>query len=123
MTRFTKENLIKDTSGNVFYMPQDGTNHCQFLARFKYVKGNAGPFMTFLRKNFTVEEWTALIDSGMTPLKAAETKGFVLQHIKRQLKKDGFPQTQEGFKAWKASHPFTFTSYPNWVDTTPIPRT
>tara|TARA_R110002020_G_scaffold12409_6_gene45525 strand:+ start:26683 stop:27012 length:330 start_codon:yes stop_codon:yes gene_type:complete len=104
MTRFTKENLIQDTPGYVFHMPKKGTYHgSTFIARFKHVKGNAGPFMTFLRKNFTVEEWTALIDSGMTPLKAAETKGFILQHIKRWLKKDGFPQTQEGLKAWEAS--------------------
>jgi hypothetical protein len=47
-----------------------------FIARFKYGKGRKAGFMKFLMKNFTVEEYLALLESGMAPITALETKGY-----------------------------------------------
>lgn len=51
----------------------------RFVARFKYARpgANANHFVKFLIKNFTVEEFFGLIDTGMTPAKVLETKGYV----------------------------------------------
>lgn len=102
MTAFTKENLLKD-GDCVRYAPTGnpyGEDSC-FIARFKYsTEVNMGPFMTFLRRNFTVEEWLSGVENGESPLTIAEKKGFVLQHIKHWLRRDGFPETQEGFNRW-----------------------
>jgi hypothetical protein len=47
-----------------------------FIARFKYSKKSRGKFTKFLMKNFTVEEYLDLLDSGMAPITALETKGY-----------------------------------------------
>ena len=66
MTKFTKKNLLDDGM-YVHYCP-DGFRTLykdrKFVARFKYMKRNLGPFCTFLRKNFTVEEYFARLDAG-----------------------------------------------------------
>jgi hypothetical protein len=46
-----------------------------FVARFK--SGGMVAFKKFLRENFTVEEYLALLDSGLAPIQALETKGYV----------------------------------------------
>lgn len=43
----------------------------------------------------------AQADEGKTPLAIAETKGFVLQHIKLWLRRDGFAETLEGYTEWR----------------------
>jgi|TARA_R110000824_G_scaffold84392_6_gene210570 hypothetical protein len=103
MTKFTKENLIKD-GPYIHYRPEGGTYKDEkFVARFKRVAG-AGSFMTCLRKNFTVEEYFARRDAGESPLPIAESKGYILPHIKRWMKEGGFPITQAGKAAWFADY-------------------
>jgi hypothetical protein len=48
-----------------------------FIARFKH--GGMVAFKKFLRDNFTVEEYLDLLDSGLAPVQALETKGYVSQ--------------------------------------------
>ena len=100
MTAFTKENLI--TEGKYLtYMPQGyntpGADR-KFVARFKVA--GVGSFATCLRKNFTVEEYCARMDAGESPLHIAESKGYILPHIKKWMKKGGFPLTPAGRAAW-----------------------
>ena len=97
MARFTKQNLVKD-GPYIHYRPEGGTYKDEkFVARFKRVAG-AGSFMTCLRKNFTVEEYFARMDDGESPLPIAQSKGYLLPHIKRWLKEGGYPVTPAGSK-------------------------
>ena len=50
----------------------------------------------FMCNNFTIEEYLDLLDSGLAPITALETKGYISPAIKKMLKKQGYPQTQEG---------------------------
>ena len=83
---------------------REGMRRELFIARFKYGSKPWKTFRNFIMKNFTVEEWFELTTDenrggkGMTPVGAAETKGYVMPHIKKQLKAKGYPQTPEGFK-------------------------
>jgi hypothetical protein len=100
MAKFTKENLI--TEGKyLFYQPASGTyKDRKFVARFR--TAGVGSFATCLRKNFTVEEYFGRLDAGESPLPIAESKGYLLPHIKRWLKKDGYPINTAGYNAWFA---------------------
>lgn len=100
MTAFTKTNLIKDGE-YVVYQPESGPQ--QFVARFKYgSRTSIGPFMTCLRRNITVEDYFARREADESPLAIAESFGFVLSHIKKWLKQDGYPTTREGYEQWFA---------------------
>ena len=101
MTKFTKENLHKDGPYIFYAEPADRWNHKKHrhVARFKRIAG-AGSFMTHLRKNWTVEDYFAEIDAGKTPLDIAKSTGYLLPHIKKWLKKDGYPVTRAGHDAW-----------------------
>ena len=96
MTSFTKENLI--TEGKYLtYMPQGYSTpraDRKFVARFR--TAGVGSFATCLRKNFTVEEYFGRLDAGESPLPIAESKGYLLPHIKRWLKEGGYPLSQAG---------------------------
>ena len=100
MTCFTKENLI--TEGKyLFYRPAGGTySDRKFVARFR--TAGVGSFATCLRKNFTVEEYFGRLDAGESPLPIAQSKGYLLPHIKRWMKKAGYPLTKAGHDAWWA---------------------
>ena len=103
MTAFTKENLIKDGE-YVVYRPEGAKTHAdyKFVARFKYgSKTSIGPFMTCLRRNITVEDYFARRENE-SPLEIAESFGFILSHIKKWMKADGYPLTREGYEAWMA---------------------
>jgi hypothetical protein len=102
-TPFTKQNLVADGM-YVMYAPSGSAyaKDAKFVARFKYGRASRNPFMTCLRRNFTVEEYFARMEAGESPLPIAESKGFVLSHIKRWLKLDGYPQTVAGYKTWSA---------------------
>jgi hypothetical protein len=92
MTKFAKENF--SNSGGYITYGQDR----KFIARFKYAKNGAGSFITFLIKNFTVEEYFAAYDAnGGFPLKIVEEKGYLLPHIKTWLKRDGYEVSKAGF--------------------------
>ena len=101
MTKFTKENLIKD-GPYIHYRPEGGTYKDEkFVARFKRVAG-AGSFMTHLRKNWTVEDYFAERHAGKAPLDIVKSTGYILPHIKRWMKDAGFPITKAGYNAWFA---------------------
>ena len=104
MTQFTKENLI--TEGKYLtYMPEGyNTPYAdrKFVARFR--TAGVGSFATCLRKNFTVEEYFGRLDAGESPLPIAESKGYILPHIKRWIKEAGYPVTPAGHKAWFADY-------------------
>jgi hypothetical protein len=76
----------------------------KFVARFRV--GGVGSFVTFLIKNFTVEEYFARMDAGESPLDIAESKGYMLPHIKKWLKRDGYPTTQAGYAMWRTNQDF-----------------
>ena len=100
-TAFTKENLIIEGK-YLTYIPQ-GIGQTQwpdrkFVARFKVA--GIGSFATCLRKNFTVEEYFGRLDAGESPLPIAESKGYILPHIKKMIKAAGFPVTPGGKEAW-----------------------
>jgi hypothetical protein len=96
MTAFTKQNLIQEGK-YLFYKPAGGTYaDRKFVARFR--TAGVGSFATCLRKNFTVEEYFARLDAGEGPLPIAKSKGYLLPHIKKELKRRGFPLTKAGFE-------------------------
>ena len=99
MTRFTKENLVKDGK-YAYYSPTGNANadDAKFVARFKVA--GIGSYMTHLRKNWTVEDFFAERDAGKSPLDIAKSTGYLLPHIKKWLKKDGYPTTKAGYDAW-----------------------
>ena len=101
MTRFTKQNLIKD-GYCIFYSPSGrlGADDNEFVARFKRVAG-AGSFMTHLRKNYTVEDYFAKLEE-KSPLDIVEETGYFLPHIKKWIKEAGYPVTPAGKDAWWA---------------------
>lgn len=102
-TPFTKQNLISD-AGHVVYSPSGRTyaEDNEFVARFKgsIPRKSMKPFMTFLRRNFTVEEYLDRLHTGETPMQIARSKGFIMSHIKAELKKGGYPVTTEGYSQY-----------------------
>lgn len=90
MTQFSNENL-NDSNGWLSYGPER-----KFVANFSNRGGGKATFVKFLIKNFTVEEYFEMLDANKSPLSIVETKGYVLPHIKKMLKKRGLPQTQSG---------------------------
>ena len=91
-----RDSLIKEGK-YLFYQPAGGTYvDRKFVARFR--TAGVGSFATCLRKNFTVEEYFGRLDGGESPLPIAESKGYVLPHIKKWLKQGGYPVTPAGFK-------------------------
>ena len=101
MAAFTKENLHRD-GDYVYYAPNgnkwDRKNHVH-IARMRM--GAAGTFMTHLRKNWTVEDFFAQREMGKDSMEIVKMTGYLMPHIKRWLKEDGFPQTMAGYEAWK----------------------
>ena len=100
MTNFTKDNF-RVSRGYVTYIADGRT---RFVARFKYgATSSARPFATFIRRNFTVEEYFGRLDAGESPLEIAASKGFVLSHLKTMLRKNGYEPTQAGLAAYRAA--------------------
>ena len=92
---FTKTNLVK--SGPFVIYTETGLTSgegTRVVARFK--RGGAGPFMTFLRKHFTVSEYFARRDAGETPIEIAESKGYVSPNLRKALRSRGYPATAAG---------------------------
>ena len=78
------------------YLMPDGMS--KFVARFKHAKSSKNSFLTFLTKNFTVEEYFERLDKGESPLTILQSKGFIQPHIKKMLKAQGYPVTRAGFE-------------------------
>ena len=94
MTKFTKDSFSGTEYVN--YTMPNGTS--KFVARFKYVRGSRASFLTFLAKNFSVEEYFARLDGGESPLPILQSKGYMQPHIKKHLKSLGYPVTPAGFE-------------------------
>jgi len=95
MTAFNMNNFFI-SAGYVTYGPC--YLEAKFVARFKYKAGSAKGFASFIAKNFTVEEYFGRREAGESPLAIAESKGYVLPHIRKWLKERGLPQTPAGMK-------------------------
>jgi intergrase/recombinase len=88
MTKFDKS---KFTAGE--YVMYEG----RFVARFK--RGHRASFLSFLVKNFTVEEYFQKLEvEKMAPLEILKEKGYILPHIRKWLKEAGLPETPEGLQ-------------------------
>ena len=79
------------------YLMYDCGADRRFVARFKYDRTAMGPFKTFLKKNFEVEEYMTLLDDGMSPIPALETKGYITPSMKRMCKKMGVEPTMSNY--------------------------
>jgi hypothetical protein len=95
MTKFTKENLRQHNEWLYYYA--EGSSQGEFVARFKHMKDGAGSFKTFLIKNFSVEEYFAEREKGVSPLTILAEKGYLQPHIKRWLKEGGYEVSKAGF--------------------------
>lgn len=91
MTKFSKE-VLNDSNGWISYGPER-----KFVANFSKRGGGKATFVTFLIKNFTVEEYFNMLDSGIPPLRIVETKGYLLPHIKKWLKQGGYEVSRAGY--------------------------
>jgi hypothetical protein len=58
MTAFIKDNFYGSE-----YVDYNIDGKSKFVARFKYKRGSKGSFITFLIKNFTVEEYFGRLDA------------------------------------------------------------
>lgn len=92
MTKFAKENFEK--SGMYVNYVLNGER--KFVARFKYSKDGKASFISFLIKNFTVEEYFGQFESGIPPMTILENKGYVSPAIKKLLIQQGYEPTVEG---------------------------
>ena len=88
MTKFQKDNF--QYSGGFL------TYNDKFVARFKNRAGDKVGFMSFLIKNFSVDEYFAKYAAGTTPAEILESKGYVSTTVKKLLKSAGYPTTFEG---------------------------
>ena len=96
--KFTKDNLQIKKGDNCNYIFFGS----KFIARLKYgAKTSAPSFRRFLIDNFTVEEYFERITNNEMPLDILRSKGYLLLHIRQWLKRDGFPQTVEGYQSWR----------------------
>lgn len=82
---------------NEFQGSEYVTYNNKFVARFKYSKSGKGAFLTFLTKNFTINEYFARLEGGEAPLIILQSKGYLQPHIKKMLKEQGYPVTVAGF--------------------------
>ena len=94
MTKFNKDGF--SGAEYVNYTFPNGTS--KFVARFKYARGGKASFLTFLTKNFSIEEYFARLDGGESPLPILQSKGYMQPHIKKHLKELGYPVTPAGFE-------------------------
>ena len=94
-----KKDQFNYSNGYLHYTDDNGTK-C-FVARFKYAQTSSrSSWVTFMVKHFTVEEYfLALEDS--SPLQVMQGRGYVLSHIKKWMKSDGWTDlTHEGYMEW-----------------------
>lgn len=94
MTKFVKEQFNYD--GMYLTYGQDR----KFVARFKYAGGDKAGFLSFLIKNFDVEEYFALREAGQAPAAILEAKGYVQASVKKILKAMGYEPTAAGREAF-----------------------
>lgn len=91
MTKFDK-NLF---SGSEYITYGD---EGKFVARFKYARSSKHSFISFLIKNFSVEEYFSRQAKGEAPLTILQSKGYLQPHVKKALKEAGYEISMVGFK-------------------------
>lgn len=92
---FTKENLYSSAGWIQVQIYNGKTYEYKFVARCRNQK-HAGPFKTFLKKNFTVEEYFEAYDLGTPPLLILQSKGYISPNMRKVLRKAGYSATPEG---------------------------
>jgi len=103
MTAFVKENFEYHGGYLNYRVSDDYKVHPKFVARFKYSAKDKPAFITFLKKNFTVEEYFDRIGNGCTgesPVGILESKGYVSTTVKKILRDQGYQPTLEGKKQY-----------------------
>lgn len=98
--QFIAENFHKCSDTLSYNAGTPTAPNYKFVARFKYQRSAANDFKKFLMKNFTVDEYFTRLDAGETPVAILESKGYVLPHIRKQLKQDGYEVTPAGFRQY-----------------------
>ena len=106
MTKFTIDNLYIHSGDNcsyiTYYEPCEHGCREKFVARLKYgAKSSAKSMVRFLINHFTVEEYFDRIANNEMPNDILRSKGYLLLHIRQWLKRDGYPQNDEGYEAWR----------------------
>lgn len=94
MTKFIKDNFYI----NGMYVDYNIDGKSKFVARFKHQPRSKHTFITFLVKNFTVEEYFTRMDAGEAPLTIAMSKGYLPPHFKKLMKTLGYPLTLAGYE-------------------------
>lgn len=74
------------------------TYQARFVARFKILRGAMGDFKRFLVTNFTPDEYFGRLENKEDPLPILQSKGYVQPHIRKELKRLGYPVNLEGFR-------------------------
>ena len=93
MARFEKA-LFQDDGMYVHYM-HNGQR--KFVVRFKY--GGRGTFISFLKKNFTPDEYFAQLENS-TPVEVLESRGWLHPSKMKACLMHGYPATREGFEQY-----------------------
>ena len=122
MTAFTKENLVKHGAYVMYITPENPRG--RFVARFKRGRSGIATFMTHLRKKWTVENYFAEEAAGLAPLQIVAKTDYLQPHIKKELKREGYPLTTAGknqmirdqVKAWEARQAAQATKYTECPD-------
>jgi len=95
--KFTKNNLTNE-GGYICFHPSNGERAFP-IARFKPGQSGAGTFMTHLRKHWTVEAYLEAFKTE-APLAIVKRTGYLQPHVKKVLKRNGYPLTDAGFKQY-----------------------
>lgn len=96
-THFTKDSLQRDGAYLFYYV--DGKS--RFVARFKHMPGSAASFVKHLIECWSVEDYFELLDNQkLAPMQIVERTGYLMPHIKKQLKTAGYPLTIAGRDAY-----------------------
>lgn len=94
MTKFIKAQF-EYHGGYLHYNTDAGER--KFVARFKHCPRDRAGFVSFLIKNFTVEQYFNGLDlENKTPVKILEERGYVSATVKKLLRQSGYPETFEG---------------------------
>jgi hypothetical protein len=94
MTKFIKDKFYI----NGMYVVYNIDGKSKFVASFKYQPRTKNTFITFLVKNFTVEEYFTRMDAGEAPLTIVMSKGYLPPQIKKLMKALGYPLTLAGYE-------------------------
>lgn len=71
-----------------------------FIARFR--NGSRSSFISFLIKNFSVQDYLSRLDNREAPLEILNSAGYISPNVRKVLKSYRLPATQEGLVALRA---------------------